>query len=279
MPNKIIDCFIFYNEMDMLKYRLDYLYDTVDKIILLESTLTFSGVFKELYFQNNKHLYQKYMDKIIHVVVDDLPGDSPNKTATENAWIREKLQRNLLDRGISQLDLNDNDIIVITDLDEIPDINTLNILKNTPKIDNVAIALEQDMYYYNLTCKGKSKWYHPKLVNFYTYKTIFNRSSEDIRTANRYAIIKNGGWHFSYFGDIKFIQNKIKSFSHQEYNNEKYTNESNIIKQVQTCGDLFLRDNEHTHHFTYCKIEENTYLPHTYTDLLKYSDCIIKKDK
>jgi|688.fasta_scaffold00441_37 beta-1,4-mannosyl-glycoprotein beta-1,4-N-acetylglucosaminyltransferase len=270
MTNKIIDCFTFYNELEMLKFRLDYLYDTVDNFVLLESTLTFSGKQKELYFQNNKHLYEAYKDKIIHVVVEDLPLDDPSKNAIDNAWVREKLQRNLLDRGINQLQLTDNDIIVITDLDEIPDRNTLALLKTIDRIENVPYALEQDMYYYNITCKRKAKWYHPKFVNFITYKNEFRRRADDIRMVGRHAVVKNGGWHLSYFGNVDFIQNKIKNFAHQEYNDDKYTNSDIIKKRINNCSDLFSRDNEHN--TEYCAVSDNQYLPETYKDLLKFSD-------
>jgi len=272
MAKQIIDCFTFYNELDMLRFRLEYLYDIVDKFVLLESTLTFSGAKKELFFEKNKHLFEKYLDKIIHVIVDDLPLDVPNKTIEENAWVRERLQRNLLDRGIKQLALQDTDVIVITDLDEIPDRNTLCLLQQIEKLDDYAYALEQDMYYYNLTCRGKNKWYHPKFVSYYCYVNTFNRRPDDIRMVGRYAVVRKGGWHFSYFGDVTFIQNKIKNFAHQEYNDEKFWSEKNILHQIKNCGDLFLRDNEKMHHFEYVPIEKNEYLPETYEQLLKFCE-------
>jgi beta-1,4-mannosyl-glycoprotein beta-1,4-N-acetylglucosaminyltransferase len=269
MPNKIIDCFIFYNELDMLKFRLDYLYDTVDYFVILESTLTFSGQQKELFFEKNKSMYEVYQDKIIHVIVDDLPPDDPSKPIVDNAWMRERLQRNLLDRGITKLNLNDDDVIVITDVDEIPDRNTLALLTKLDKIENIVYALEQDMYYYNLSCKRTAKWHHAKFVNYNTYNHIFKRKSEDIRMVDRYALIKHGGWHLSYFGNVNFIQNKIKSFSHQEYNNEKYTSAENITNCIKYNRDLFARENEHG--ITYCALEANDYLPETYKDLVKIS--------
>lgn len=272
MSKKIIDCFIFYNELEMLKFRLNYLYDYVDKFILLESTLTFSGSKKDLYFENNKHLFEKYQDKIIHIIVDDLPFDDPQKSSSENAWVREKLQRNLLERGLKKTELNDDDYIIISDLDEIPDRIMLSKLRQISHIEPIAYALEQDMYYYNLTCKGKNKWYHPKIVSFFAYKNVYQKRADDIRMANRYAVIQKGGWHFSYFGDVNFIQNKIKNFSHQEYNDEKFWGSDNIIKQIQTCGDLFLRDNENTRHFEYCALENNDYLPETYEALLRFCE-------
>lgn len=269
MPNKIIDCFLFYNELDMLKFRLDYLHDTVDKFVILESTLTFSGKQKDLYFEKNKTMYQAYQDKIIHIIVDDLPLDDPSKNVVDNAWIREKLQRNYLDRGISKLDMCNDDIIVISDVDEIPDRKTLALLKKIEKIENIVYALEQDMYYYNLSCKRIAKWYHPKFVNYHTYKDLFKRKAEDIRMVGRHAVVKRGGWHLSYFGNVNFIQNKIKSFSHQEYNDDKYTSAENIIHCIQYNKDLFSRENQDG--FCYCPIEDNDYLPETYKELVKIS--------
>jgi beta-1,4-mannosyl-glycoprotein beta-1,4-N-acetylglucosaminyltransferase len=269
MPNKIIDCFLFYNELDMLKFRLDYLYDTVDYFVILESTLTFTGEQKELLFEKNKSMYEAYQDKIIHVIVDDLPSDDPTKSITDNAWIREKFQRNSLHRGISKLHLNDDDVIVITDVDEIPDRKTLALLRKMDKIENIVYALEQDMYYYNLSCKITDKWHHAKFVNYHTYHDIFKTKSEDIRMVGRYALVKRGGWHLSYFGNVNFIQNKIKSFSHQEYNDEKYTSAENITNCIKYHKDLFARGNEHS--ITYCALEDNDYLPETYRDLVKIS--------
>ncbi len=263
MP-KLIDCFLFYNELDMLRYRLDYLYDTVDFFVLVESTLTFAGSNKELHYENNKTLFEKYNDKIIHIIVKDLP----TKEETDNTWVREKMHRNCIQRGL--ININDNDIIIINDLDEIPDKNTLKIIKESKNMENVPYALEQDMYYYNLTCKASNKWYHPKLVNYYTYKNIFNSNADNIRSCNYYNIIGKGGWHFSYFGDINFIKNKIMNFSHQEYNNENYLNDEKILRQIKTCGDLFFR--EGCHNFKYCSLDDNKYLPENYKELLKYNN-------
>lgn len=267
MTNKIIDCFTFYNELNMLKFRLQYLYEIVDKFILVESTLTHSGENKELYYENNKELFKKYNDKIIHIIVNDLP----DKNITENAWVREKMQRNCIDRGIKKLDieLKDNDLINICDIDEIPDKNTLSKLKNISQIDNNVYSFEQDMYYYNLNTIQKSKWYHPKIVNYYTYKNLFNNKSDDIRCYNIYKIIKKGGWHFSYFGDINFIKNKIKMFAHQEYNNDTYLNDEQLLKQIKNNDDIFLRGNL----FEYNDIKTNKYLPDNYELLLElYKD-------
>lgn len=261
MP-KVIDCFSFYNELDLLKFRLNYLNDVVDKFVLIEATVTYANNPKPLYYQENTELFGRYKNKIIHVIVDDMP-DHPN------AWVRENFQRNVFDRGISQLNLNDDDIIIITDLDEIPDRNTIASLKQSG-LDNKLYELEMDLYYYNLNCKAKDKWYHSKVVNFYVYK-IFNKLCHMIRynqISYNISTIKKGGWHFSYFGDVNFIKNKIKEFAHQEFNNDFYLDENKLINQIKSNGDLYFRGDM----FEYCDIESNSYLPDGYQCLLEYSE-------
>lgn len=263
MTKKLIDCFTFYNELDMLKFRLNYLHDIVDTFVIVEATLTHAGNEKELYFEKNKHLFEKHMDKIIHIIVNELP----DKSVTGDAWVREKLQRNLIDRGINKLVLCDEDIIVISDVDEIPDIDTLSIVKNTQQIENICYSLEQDLYYYNLTCKSYKKWYHAKIVNYYTYKTRYNRMPDNIRMSGVYKTLNKGGWHLSYFGDVEFIKNKLQNFAHQEFNNELYTSDKYIENKIKNIESLF--DNKNSD-FRYCKIEENTYLPSTYKELIEF---------
>jgi beta-1,4-mannosyl-glycoprotein beta-1,4-N-acetylglucosaminyltransferase len=117
----IVDCFIFYNEDELLNYRLNILQDIVDVFVLVESTRTFTGKPKKLYFEK-----EKFKERIIHIVVDDFPFTEPTK---EQVWKNEKFQRNCIQRGLDQLTLNDNDILIFSDVDEIPDPNTLKSLK------------------------------------------------------------------------------------------------------------------------------------------------------
>ena len=77
----IVDCFTFYNELDILKKRLKYLSSEVDKFVIVESTVTHRGEPKELYYKNNKELFKDWEDKIIHIVVEDNPD-------SQNPWIR-----------------------------------------------------------------------------------------------------------------------------------------------------------------------------------------------
>lgn len=252
---KIIDCFIFYNELELLTYRLNILNSVVDYFIIVESTHTFNGKPKSLYFKENIELFSKFKHKIIHIIVEDFPYKENINIENKEQWENEKFQRNCISNGLNQLKLNDNDIITICDLDEIPDPDILLKLKQNNQDIGIQ-TMELDFYYYNLNCKRHEKWYHTKTLSYNKYKEL-NLSIENIRFT--YApVIQKAGWHLSYFGNAEFIKNKLMHFSHQEYNTDIYTNIETIQKQIETCSDLFNRPNSD---MKYIKIEDNIYLP------------------
>jgi beta-1,4-mannosyl-glycoprotein beta-1,4-N-acetylglucosaminyltransferase len=260
---KIIDCFIFYNEMELLAYRLNILNDVVDYFILVESTHTFIGKEKKLFFNENKHLFEKFNEKIIHIIVDDFPYKYPNIDISKSQqWINENFQRDQIKRGLDKLDLNDEDIITITDLDEILDPNTLLKIKNNEITVDINI-LKMDFYYYNLNTKLQEEWHNAKILSFQKFNEL-SISCSTIRFYNNCKIIDNGGWHLSYFGDSKFIKNKIEQFSHQEYNNDYYTSIEKIEKRVNNFNDLYDRNN----HNMKLSIKDNYYLPSEYEKYL-----------
>ena len=100
---KIVDAFLFYNELDLLTYRLRIMDKVADYFVIVESTHTFAGKEKRLYYKENAHLYEAYHDKIIHVVVDDMPYKYPNIHSLSQPWENEYFQRNAISRGINQL--------------------------------------------------------------------------------------------------------------------------------------------------------------------------------
>ena len=109
---KVIDCFPFYNELDLLDFRLKYMDDVTDKFVLVEATHTHAGNPKELYFEKNKDRYTKYLHKIIHIIDDECPN-------TDNPWDNENHQRRWILKGIEKSNPKDDDIIIISDVDEI----------------------------------------------------------------------------------------------------------------------------------------------------------------
>ena len=218
-----------------------------------------------MFFDNNKKLFEEFNSKIIHIIIDQLPHLYPNIDYSKNEqWINEHFQRNSIKNGIDKIVLNEEDIIIVSDLDEIPDFNLLSRIKNNEFImhDNI-YSLEQDLYYYNLNTTLTIKWYNSKILSYKKYKEL-NLSFQDIRHLNCNNIPR-GGWHLSYFGDKDFIQNKIKHFSHQEYNNDNYINLESIDTKITNQTDLYGRDNIN---IVKIPIEQNSYLPHHYEKFL-----------
>lgn len=238
-PYKVIDCFTFYNEFDLLNLRLNELNDFVDYFIISESSHTHRGNPKKLYFQENKEKFNKFSKKIINVV------DKKEYSRSDYSWKIENNQRNEIAKGLSSLDLDNNDQILISDLDEIPNIETL---KKVMPVEWV-FTLEMDFYYFTLYNKIKKNWKKSKILNYKTFIEKFNSSPQHVRDSVDYRkilnfrfdrnVIKDGGWHFSYFGDVDFIQNKIRNFAHFEFDNEKYFNAKNILNSINNGVDLY----------------------------------------
>lgn len=129
--NKLIDCFTFFNELDLLEIRLKYLYDVVDYFVIVEADTSFNGDAKQMVFQENRDRFEPFMEKIIFVPINMKDFDKKMNAA----WEREEYQRNSIQKGIDTLCLAETDLVLISDLDEIPNKNILIDLKNNCKID------------------------------------------------------------------------------------------------------------------------------------------------
>jgi beta-1,4-mannosyl-glycoprotein beta-1,4-N-acetylglucosaminyltransferase len=236
---------MFFNELDILEGRLEYLYNYVDKFVIVESNITHSGLSKPFNFQNNIERYQKYLDKIIYypleISADEYNFDlDPKKleTRTSAQWQIENRQRNYIAELLT--DFNPYDIALISDVDEIPSRHIIKSISKLISIQRPVVSLIQDMFYYNLNQKQINPWTGTVAS---TIKFIKDNSPQFCRD-NREAFYKidNGGWHLSYWGDIKHIQEKLKSFAHQEWNTEQYTNDEYIQQQITQGQDLFNRN-------------------------------------
>ena len=238
MRRKIIDCFTFFNELDLLKFRLAELYDKVDHFILIESTKTFTGQVKPLYYSLNKDEFEKWNDKIIHVVVTDMPINLPQYKIDELValpeirninWVREHHQRRSVVKGLNRLNLNFDDVIIMSDLDEIPD---MDIVSNNIKfLDMGPIVFEQDWYIWNLEgmkWRGSSMFLFSQFIdNKDIFQHIRNLRWDEV-DENKEFITVDGGWHFSWFGSSEFIRKKMFSFAHTETATEYFRNLKNI---------------------------------------------------
>lgn len=204
---KIVDCFTFFNELDLLQIRFEELYSRVDKFILVEAELTQSLIPKPLYFEQNKDRYSKFLDKVIHV---KMPASKcPNNK--NNIWEMENAQRNYMLNGISMCDLKNDDIILISDLDEIPNGKVISELPAIFKSNDLrACSFEMDFYAYFLNLKAKSRnWIGTVACEYFTfskYDPQYLRNRKDFLP-----IIPEAGWHFSWLGGYEKIHEKTKS--------------------------------------------------------------------
>ena len=233
---KIFDCFMYFDESLLLDLRLNYLDKFVDKFIIIECNYNHKGEVKKPTF--NKEKYKKFENKIEYVLLKDQPNniekinvkDTENETSDKyilNAIKRENFQRNYIKNCLSEAAIND--WIIISDLDEIPNLSNVNF-KN---IKNKFIFFKQDMMYYKFNLKLENcSWVGTKACQMKNLESpqwlrnIKDRSYswwrlDTLFSKNKYRNIKfidDGGWHFSYLKTPEEIEKKLKSYlHHREY--------------------------------------------------------------
>lgn len=260
----VYDCFQFFNELDILKIRLNVLSPVVDKFVISEATETFSGLKKPLYYEENKELFAEFADKIIHVVVEDTPeGDT---------HYRDTFQKNAVTRGLEGC--TDDDIIIFSDLDEIPNPDKIREILNNFQKDKI-YHFAQRLFYCYLNMEEVSgsllsyagefegvahkKWIGTKMLSYKLLREQ-NLLLGDLRFPERKEIgirVDDGGWHFGYMGghgekDIKKrVQEKVVSAAHQEYNSKHVL--SQVTDQIKDGKDIFGRNAK----FVRCEIDDS----------------------
>ncbi len=228
----IYDCFLFNDELDLLELRLEYMYNHVDFFVIAESSQTFTSLAKKLYFKENKDRFSRFLSKIIHIEI------APNPSL-DSAWENEYFQRNHIKTALSNC--SDQDIILISDVDEIINIESIQLTTI-----NKPVLVQLFYYYYFLNLKSNL---YNEVVLLARYKDIAEKNIGNRLTYKNFACSSinceeiNTGWHFSYFfgNDIDRYTNKIKSFSHQEFNTEYILNKNRIHTVLKYGIDFFER--------------------------------------
>ena len=229
---KIFDCFMYFDEEVVLDVRLNTLNKHVDYFVIVESKFTHKGEQRNLRFNLSK--FEKFKEKIIYLVYDQQPKeieeinnqDNKDEIARKSLWnaiYRENGQRNFIKNGL--IEAKENDIILISDVDEIPNLENTNL----KKIDKKIILFKQDMFYYkfnlylpNLIWTGTKGCKKKHLINPQWLRNIKDRQYSFFRfdtffSNNKYISvehIKDGGWHFTNIKDAKGIEHKLKSYLH-----------------------------------------------------------------
>ncbi len=237
----IFDCIQFFNEEHIADLRFNILNEHVDKFIVVESTIDHQGKPKKLNFDLSK--FKKFKNKINYIVVDDTPKNFIKPHEGGESLV-EKHQRNSIKKGL--VEASDNDLIILSDVDEIPD------LKKLSKYDkNNYAVFSQKMYMYKLNFLNlrENNWHGSKIClkkNLKSPQWLRDLKFKEypfwrIDKTRNIQIIENGGWHFAYLQTPKNISKKIKSFAHGEFNKSDITNEDTIKEKIEKGQDIFKR--------------------------------------
>ncbi len=226
----VYDCFSFFNELDLLEIRLNELDPYVDFFVISEMAQTHSGQPKPLHFEQNKERFTKFLPKIKYVVPPNIDAPDP--------WSREHYQRDYMKNVIDQ---KDSDIIIVSDLDEIPRGTSIREFKG-----DYIKYFEQNQYSYFLNYNvGISPIAEGTFSRITTWRQM--RESGMTMTGLRYAklgeaqAIKNGGWHFSWMGGPNKIVDKLKGWAHQEFNKPELLNPDMIKDNISKGKEHFGR--------------------------------------
>ena len=236
----IYDCFQYFNEDHVLDLRLNILNEKVDYFIISESTKTHQGNTKKLNFDINN--FSKFKHKIKYIVADfDKKIDFKDHKGGES--IVEQHQRNTLSEGL--ITAHDNDLIILSDSDEIPDLSKLNQIKTRTKF--TAFSQKMFMYKLNLQNLNESNWIGSKITlkkNLPIPQKLRDLKFKDYpfwRIDKTKQQIINGGWHFSFLHKPSDIALKIKSYSHSEFNKDEFVDEEKIKTKIANNEDIFDR--------------------------------------
>ncbi len=198
----IYDTFLFCNELDLLEIRLNILDKHVDKFVLVESNFSHTRIKKPLYFAENKQRYEKFLDRIIHVIT--------NIDISNNPFVYQWAHRDIILEKIPNLK-NDN-IVLHSDLDEIP--YPQKLLEVFTNLDSTQF-FSHDYYHYcfDLVIPKRNAWERGTMVTKPKYLKN-NLSSMRENWNNGYKIIPNNGWHYGFLGPPKIICEKMLFQAH-----------------------------------------------------------------
>ena len=256
---KIFDCFMYFDEDLILDARLNILDKYVDFFIIVESKFNHKGEKRSLKLDLEK--FKKFKNKIKYLVIEDLPNNLETITDQDfgvtkehkfinNAVKRENFQRNFIKKGLNEA--QDEDFILISDLDEIPCLENLNLRSVKEKI----IVFKQLMTYYKFNLALPNFWWHgtkgcfkknlksPQWLRNVKSKKYSLLRLDILFSEMRYNSIKfieNGGWHFTNIKSAEEIELKFKSYLHHrefELSNINLNDIREIIKNKYAIYDL-----------------------------------------
>lgn len=251
---KIYDCFTFYNEFELLDLRIAEIYDLVDVMVIVEAEKTFQGADKPCYLMEMQERYQ-HLDKLRVYAVTDMPDGDP--------WLNEAHQRNSIMLGL--YDADPEDIIMISDADEIPRPSTVNALRtSTADVFGFRMPLFNFKYNYMMVNQDcYSVWSGAVRRRALDYPETFRRIRHDLNNfaygfdQSGISLVEHAGWHFTYLGSDEFARTKIQSFSHTETNRPDILAQIDIDASIRNGTGVINTDNT----YRYKPVAMDDYMP------------------
>lgn len=239
---KVYDCVLFFNEPELLEIRLHELYDHVDKFVVVESIEGFQGKLKPLYYEENKFLFKKFEDKIIHVPLR-------TRYSTSDPWERKTYQRNQIMQGLTQC--RPHDIVLFSDMDEVIRASKIPEIKNALMkggVDIVGTNLKKYAYFLNRferMAPGTVATTYGYLKNETTPQHLRHKKS-------RAHLIDDAGWHFVHLGGLQRVLSKIEAstYANKISNEQKDPDflqqemQKGVFEEIDETFPKFIRDNE-----------------------------------
>jgi beta-1,4-mannosyl-glycoprotein beta-1,4-N-acetylglucosaminyltransferase len=238
--NKIFDCITFFDENFLVNARLEILKDVVDYFVICESNYDYRGLKKKINF---RLINKKLKNRVRHLVLTDKFPD------TKNLWKSEEYQREMIFEGIK--DANDDDFIMYSDSDEIPNPDILKKIKLNKKY--AIFMMNMYVYKINLFNKYESPWEGTRICkkkdlksfSFLRKKILAKNLKKNflkkILLEQNIELIKNGGWHFNNLYKPEIISKKLRSFPHSEFSHKKFSSIKIIKEKIKKHMDLYNR--------------------------------------
>ena len=242
----LIDAFIFFNEKELAELRIKYLNSVVDFYVVIEANITHQGEKKNWNFPNIlKNNLKEFASKIqyhqLDIDIDKIKNENSwiiHGVKGDHAWRIENYQRNFIKDACKKF--SGNDILIISDVDEIPSKKKLEFVLSCDFKQIAPIAFEQHLFHLDCNYLKQESWRGSILTTMQICNTY---SPQELRNArNKISHLSDSGWSFSSFGSYEVIKEKFKAFAHKEYNNEKFINLQHIENCKKTGSDLFKRN-------------------------------------
>lgn len=259
---RIIDSVMFCNEYDILELRLRIMYDHVDRFVIVECNKTHTGIPKEFNLEKNLDRFAPWMDKIVYIKAEQ-------ENSFPHAWHNEFWQRDQMEKGWQ--DLEPDDVIIVSDVDEIIRPEAIDYIKNT---NYDFYGLFMPAFYFKLNYMDTKPEYHYKVWGR-AYRGVMlggcnMRYTNDIPGKSKIGI-HHAGWHWGWIGNDEFVKEKMRNTPHVEINQPHIVDNIDIEKHIREGRDHFRPENQ-----TWFPIKLDNYFPQVLLDNKeKYKDLIL----